>query len=68
MVLGHRHEVGVRDRVVSAEDDREGAGFEDVEHSPLDGGVALLEPGRHTLGIVIVDDAKLGEGIDPVSM
>jgi hypothetical protein len=64
VVLRHRHEVRVRHRVVAAEHDRHDVCLEDVEDRPLHGCMTLLETGGNALGIPVVDDSELGEGID----
>jgi hypothetical protein len=58
-------DVGVRDRMVTTQDDRNGSRFDDRSHCVSQGTmIEVSVPGAHKC-VAVVDHSKLVEGVDP---
>jgi hypothetical protein len=58
-------DVGLRDRVVPAEDDRDHARADDLAHQRLERRVRALRVGRKHRRVAEVDEPQLGKRVDP---
>ena len=65
VALGDRAHVGLRDRVVAAEDHGDRSGGHDRTDRAPDRGVRRIGVGRHDGGIAEVDHVERCEGVDP---
>ena len=65
MHRGDRPDVGLGDRVVAAEDDRDRAGGDDLRDDALDRRVIAGRVGGNDRGVAEVDDPELGDRVDP---